>query len=519
MAPQKHDETKKIMSGKIFSVPLNIDQAATKKTLFKTRISLHVSKAPDEATKSGNSKLGGIRSVVAICSEGTFYTILTDDTILSMRKNRQRHKFADDKWLELVKEMFSFDDELLRTENGMDNFQVIATLITSNEYDLDLKKLADNEEISESNLTVSIQTNDKIPVTIGSFTLDAIDEFQDSMNANPSHELREQEFDVFSWLDVLGDQNERLKQIVKKLTSNNNSLATERDFKTKEIQQIISEHDVIINDLQDKFYQVLNSKKAKIWELEGKDTNDLDYLNEKYVEEQKLNLNHISIDKDKIPDKLDSVYLSRNKKRKVSPTIKKEKNIEDEAHETENNVSTRLRRKRESDLEEPKVKKEQNSQLFASDHDLLQSVLERENGVDNEEDDEPMNDSTDEDSQGNDEDHTSDIDMKASDNENVHEGVDHERDLDETYEEKTKTHSNNTSEKNNVDVSKNFKGSQNVSNSKDNDTDYGSSSDEDNHHNRKGKQDESILESTLAKEKEGKPESHDDDGDTDYDSD
>lgn len=141
-----------------------------------------------------------------------------------------------------------------------DLFEVIRQLLydESQEYLLSSKSLVDEEDDTDETVVVSIKTKDIVPITIGSFTLNAIDvdavEFQEQNN-------------LFNWIELInlqkGDllkENANYKLMVESTQKDNEILQSSYDT-------MKDDYELIIRDLEEKFYYLLNAKKDKIWEL------------------------------------------------------------------------------------------------------------------------------------------------------------------------------------------------------------------------------------------------------------
>lgn len=132
------------------------------------------------------------------------------------------------------------------------------------------------------------------------------------------------EQNLFNWLDVLLLNNQTLNDELHASRQSNLLLKEENERYKNELEMSAIQHKNIIEDFLDKFYQVLNAKKDRIWELEDKNLTQLEGLNEKYIRQNKFNLKNYTIDKDKIPDELDEVYTSPTKRKRTADGSKKD---------------------------------------------------------------------------------------------------------------------------------------------------------------------------------------------------
>ena len=249
-------------------------------------------------------------SITSLIPEGTFQLKLNSkDLIIKHRKVKD--SFTDEQWLNIVKELFSgtYDNN---------DLELTGKYLTSsdNYVDGDLVEDVDEEnEDFERNeykyLSIDIKTsNKKLTITVGTFRV-------------PLMEVTggEDETNLLNWLDLLISDYRKNVREIKDLKNENTKLLNERDYYKKEVIKSATEHIEIMNDIESKFYKVLNAKKDKIWELEKEmKENDsafaLDGLNEKYIEENKFNLN-TDIDLKEIPSKLREELIKKRKVRKA----------------------------------------------------------------------------------------------------------------------------------------------------------------------------------------------------------
>lgn len=142
-------------------------------------------------------------------------------------------------------------------------------------------------------------------------------------NQDPE-ECSADESDMLSWLLILTSQIESLRKTHFQLKLGFESVSKVADMKEQEITEVTTDYQKILEDLQDRFFQVLAAKKKKIRELEGEDSSSLKLLNFEYVERSKLNLNRVRIEDIQIGEN-SKQYSERRKRRKVEPAKKSRK--------------------------------------------------------------------------------------------------------------------------------------------------------------------------------------------------
>lgn len=339
------------MEGTIRKIPLKVEVESTGRS-FKSRMFLYISQVKD-----------GI-SIGAMHDEGTFQTTLTKSGIQKLRQKKQAQKYGEGVWEDVVRDLFG---DYQRTKEAKE-LQITGRLLTANDYDIEKKELIEDDVVEGSKVWINIETTSKLPITVATFQLRAIDPEEDVEGFDPRG------FQVLNWLDALCEQNERLRRIVATLTAERELLTEERDFKTQELNDIADEQQRVIEDLQDKFYQLLNSKKARIWELEGRDPHELDGLNQKYIEENKLNFNHMEVITGDIADELDEVYVKKRqqpggdrkgKKKRIKVEAEAEEEAEeDDEEEAEEEQGHEIGTESEPETEsEPDIKKESDLEI------------------------------------------------------------------------------------------------------------------------------------------------------------
>ncbi|CAH2351304.1 hypothetical protein CLIB1423_03S03246 [[Candida] railenensis] len=287
------------LQGKIINAPLVIEDENSHALIKNATIYIYSTFESDTL------------SITSLIPEGTFQLKLNSkDSIIKHRKVKD--SFTDEQWLSTVKELFSgtYDNN---------DLELTGKYLTSSDNYVDGELVEDGDEENEDfernrhkYLSIDIKTsNKKLTITVGTFQVPLMKVIGG-----------EDETNLLNWLDLLISGHRGNIRIIKDLTKENTKLLNERDYYKKEVIKSATEHLEIMNDIESKFYRVLNAKKDKIWELEQKmKGNDANFalvgLNEKYIEENKFNLN-TDIDIKEIPSKLRDELIKKRKVRKVA---------------------------------------------------------------------------------------------------------------------------------------------------------------------------------------------------------
>ncbi|CUM56360.1 unnamed protein product [Debaryomyces tyrocola] len=313
MKGSNNSSSKIALSGCIQSIPLIIEDKETKKIIKKASLYLHSSRNDSEFENSSFTNI----SLTAMNQEGSFHIDITKE---NCSKFKRKGHFNVAEWESIIQHLFPIDDH--NEPSIADDLVLSAKFISLEQYyDPDTNELLDDDElplVSEF-ITIDIKTNAKLPITVGSIDLP----YTDTENDLETSSMMLSEQNLFNWLDVLLLNNQRLNKELHASRRSNLLLKEENECYKNESETSAIQHKNIIEDLLDKFYQVLNAKKDRIWELEDKNLNQLEGLNEKYINQNKFNLKNHTIDKDKIPDELDEVYTSPTKRKRTPDDSKK----------------------------------------------------------------------------------------------------------------------------------------------------------------------------------------------------
>ncbi|KAK6458179.1 uncharacterized protein RJT20DRAFT_133620 [Scheffersomyces xylosifermentans] len=347
-----------ILTGTVISIPFEILDEDSDDVIKQTLLFVHVSKAEYEPSEDPN--FINI-SLTAGYEDGTFHTTITKDSSSGIfRKNlTSKDAVKEEDQLEALQELFPLDNEdVIEEEKKYKDLRLSVRMVTKRQYyDEETKDLIEeDDDPNEKPIVISIKTNALIPITLGNIELDPV-------NLEEDPNLKD-ERSLFNWMDLILVQNKSMLAQIKSLQSKVGSLKEENYQLHNSYQICKNEYSMIVNDLESKFYQVLNAKKDKIWELTNREapSNHLELLNQDFVGgAAKLQ----AIDKSQIPSQLDAKYLSPTKKRKATTTPKpaaKKRDTRKKKHVSEEEDEEDVDQEEEADEEEIKVKQEPDSQ-------------------------------------------------------------------------------------------------------------------------------------------------------------
>lgn len=394
------------LNGNVVSVPIIIEDSESLEFIKRSTLFIHVSKAEYESESEDPNFIN--MSLTAGYEDGTFHYTLTKKSISGVFRTRaaSNENIEEEEYASVIQELFPLDNEdVLEQERKYPNLQLSVKISAKAEYyDAETKELIEEDNDPNQNpVELSIKTDSRVPVTVAIIELTPV-------NLEEEPHLKD-EGNLFNWMDLLLTQNQSMVSQIKSLQKTIETLK-EENFQMHNGYQIAkNEYKFIIDDLEQKFYQVLNAKKDKIWELTKKTvpTNRVEHLNQEFLKDSsKL----VAIDKDMIPDKLDDKYLKQRKRKTETKTEglpkkrarrgrKKAESEEQEVEENKKDITVKEEEEEDLDVVAPRrrslrrrsdviVKKEPDSQAplinSFSDREILNSVLEK--SEDDEEDEE-----------------------------------------------------------------------------------------------------------------------------------
>lgn len=300
--------------------------------------------------------------VIAACQEGIFETILSR---LKIKRAKTNVLVNNEDWSAIVASLISVGPEKVELPEKFDNLTLSGKLISLEQYDTNGELKGDElaEEIPQFEL--SICSEGPLLVVYGFFKL----EFQ--AMEEKSHT---KDYDLLEWVQLQTKMIENLRDSLKEAEER----ATEQEeiakVKEDEIKDMTKDYRSILHDLQDRFFQVLQSKKQRIRELEGNDHSDLELLNFEYKERNRDNLNHVNIE----DIMLEGAHLELERKR---PRVAKKGNTK-----TKTNSETRTK------ATKAEISQEEESELDKEESDRTESGESEDENFEDEELDNSEND-------------------------------------------------------------------------------------------------------------------------------
>lgn len=260
-------EGEKILLGIILRIPLIIEDKETSETIKNSSLWLHVSRGDYEPS---NSPLFINKSLTAICSEGYFHkTLTTDNSNRVFRRYIPNIDLSNDKHFALLNNLFPLDLESLieakqttKDPTQQQQLKLTAKLIgDKSKYDANNEYLEDIEP-NKNNIVLSIKTDAKYAVTIGTIELPSIE--------IEKHPYLNDEENLLNWMELYNYQNESLLELLIESNNSLDQLKSENQELELNLELTKNDYNKIIEDLELKFYLALNSKKDKIFELTHK---------------------------------------------------------------------------------------------------------------------------------------------------------------------------------------------------------------------------------------------------------
>lgn len=307
-----------MLSGQIRTIPLSV----------VTRSGEAVKESTAQLRVSSSQK--GTSTVYAACEEGVFEVQLTSTRI---RRAKDKEDMDVEQWIAIT--LVLLNDDVyseLQLPSNYENVELRGKLVSLEIYDSVTGDLV-SEELAEEvpEFTLYIKSKGILLVTYGSFQIPfkVLDE---------ATRDEKSEVDMLNWILLQSEHIRSLQERFVKATKELADVKTLLNDKENEVKELTSDYELIIRDMEDRFYQVLNSKRQRIWELEGKDPNILDDLNLEYVRKNETNLNRVNVEDIKIGDtykEYATVEVKMEKKRHTKKRKVEIEEIEDEEMDKE----------------------------------------------------------------------------------------------------------------------------------------------------------------------------------------
>lgn len=343
------------LRGSIISIPLMIIDDTSRAVIKESRLYLHCSEIPDE---EGNDESPNT-AVTAICQEGSFHIDITYNTWQQCRK--PQNKYSTSEWNMMLSSLFPLEMGVDLNERDNDilmNAKLVS--LKSNYSETNNELLDDATGDMNDFLTIDIKRTGVFPVTVGSLILKIIDDLDDLKRLNGLSVNDEQ--DLFKWMDLLMRENKNLQEQLSESKLSLKSLIRQNRLISDNYEESEKHHRIIVDDLQDKFYQLLNAKKDKIWQLQNERPRHLTDLN-KGLEKRPLKR---SPDEELKEEEFEGSTVTAPKRQKTENKIVKKENDDDIIEDKQTRLASLPNEAGEYDSKKP---------LSMKDEEIVSSVL------------------------------------------------------------------------------------------------------------------------------------------------
>ncbi|CAK7897212.1 hypothetical protein CAAN1_27S00804 [[Candida] anglica] len=360
----KQDQTNSTaLQGSITNAPLDINDRISRKLIKSATVYIYTSFRND----SKNLLITGL------IQEGTFQVELNENQRAEVRRKvgadqekgagivvsagpgAVANSYTDSEWEMILRDLFR--GKLVDVEIG--SIYLSARYLSSEEFysQGELIEEVEGDDMYRTSLYIDIKTGGKLPITLGTIELTKVKE--EEMYEKP-------EMSLLNWLDLLIEDNKSMNNERVEKKKELEKVVKERDYYKKEVIKSSEEHLEIMKDIERKFYHVLNSKKDRIWEVEKmieekKETNSIEGINEKFVEENHFNLNRKNIDLKDIPQE----FRGEIKKKEKGKSIGKRRRTDGNS---DNGKEKKKRRGKVTEKEENSDKSEDSEAVDKSNN-------------------------------------------------------------------------------------------------------------------------------------------------------
>ena len=327
------------LTSRVVSISLDVISRDSGRKVKTSRAQLRIEKTHEDVLR-----------LLTACEEGMFEARFTAS---KLKKAKVNQDLSEEKWENITKYLFHANvlDEVTAPA-GYENVSITGRLISLEDYDPETGVLV-GDELSDipPELQLSVRTSDVLSVEYGRISLQHID-------AENLSETDREGTNLLAWIE---ENVSQMGIVQAELFDKKRQL---RDFeavmaeKQRMIDEMETDYRTILNDVEDRFFQVLESKKRRIAQLEGENPEDFALLNEKYKRRQKSNLKILNLE-DIIVGEKDRKYGERRLRKRPIPR------------------TTRVKKERErrSVKTEPEIKKESASEIKQEETDLVNRHL------------------------------------------------------------------------------------------------------------------------------------------------
>ncbi|GEQ72239.1 hypothetical protein JCM33374_g5926 [Metschnikowia sp. JCM 33374] len=265
-------------NGKVISISLDVFSRSTERKV----------KTASAQVKVVWENEGQVLYLLAACEEGMFEGRFTSSKI---KKAKVKQDLRNDDWEDIMS--YLFNSNLMEEKcapAGFDNVTLKGRLTSSEEYDAATGELIGDDLSSlPPDFELSVRTDDLLAVEYGSMMLryKDVEESPDSDRAS---------MNLLNWISEITQQMQVLQGEFferKRRLEEAEAIIIE---KNRAIEEMESDYKTILHDIEDRFFQVLQSKKRKIAQLEGDSPERFDMLNENYKDRQKSNLRILKLE-------------------------------------------------------------------------------------------------------------------------------------------------------------------------------------------------------------------------------
>lgn len=282
---------------RIITIPIDVIKRQTSQTIKNASAQLKIRQL---------SAQNSLELVVA-CEEGLFSGVYDNHTFSKFKTNSD---LKDELWLSMLESLLNVN--LFKQEDLLADYSNVVLrgrLYSLESYDVVNGQLLDTDLSQEApEFELHVKSEGVLSVIFGAIPIQGID---------PDSCLND-DYDMLAWILIATSQIDSLRASLFKFKEEFQAYKVIAEVKEREVVELNADYQLILSDLQDRFFQVLNEKKIKIQELEGDSVSNLELLNNDYVKRSKLNLNRVNIE-DIVINKESMQYKEKRKRKLVKP--------------------------------------------------------------------------------------------------------------------------------------------------------------------------------------------------------
>lgn len=264
--------------GRIITVPLDVYRRESDEYIKTTQLQIKIK----------NEEVDGetVFSLLCACQEGMYAADLSP---IKVKRSKTKQDLNEQDWNALFSFLFRENTIYDKDEPELSHsVEVAARLHSLETYDEDGELEGDLAD-EPPDLTIMIRSKGRLSVEYGSFHA----QVKESENASLDEK---RELDILNWVLLQSEQLDNLLTKVGSLTKELESVIALASSREEEIKQITDDYSLILRDLEDRAFQVINAKRRRILELQGSSVDELKHLNEKFEEKNRNNLDRVRIE-------------------------------------------------------------------------------------------------------------------------------------------------------------------------------------------------------------------------------